>query len=80
MPAERTPKEGRRILNLTDNSERPPGQWNTMRIRCQGGDVTVWVNGDKVNEGSACSATRGAICLQSEGAPIYFRRVELKPL
>jgi hypothetical protein len=80
VPAERTPKEGRRILNLTDHSERPVGEWNTLRIQCNGAEVTVWINGDKVNEGTACSASKGAICLQSEGAPIQFRRVELKPL
>jgi hypothetical protein len=51
-----------------------------MRILCQGGAITVWVNDDLVNEGANCSATQGAICLQSEGTEIHFRKVELKPL
>jgi hypothetical protein len=80
VPAERTPKTGRRILNLTDGSEKPAGEWNSMRILCQGGAITVWVNDDLVNEGANCSATQGAICLQSEGTEIHFRKVELKPL
>lgn len=77
---DRKPAKGRRILNLTDNSEKPIGQWNTMKILSQDGAVTVWVNGDKVNEGTNCSLKEGAISLQSEGAPIQFRKVELKPL
>lgn len=77
---EHEPRKGRRILNLTDDSEKPLGEWNTMRVRCEGGSITVWVNGDKVNEGVDCSVSRGAICLQSEGAEIHFRKVALKPL
>jgi len=77
---ERKPAEGRRIFNLTDNSEKPVGEWNTLRIRCEGRSIMVWVNGDKVNEVSNCSASNGAICLQSEGAEIHFRRIELMPI
>lgn len=80
VSAERKPDQGRRIPNLTDDSEKPVGEWNTMRVRCEGDNVTVWVNGDKVNEGSGCSASQGAISLQSEGGEIHFRKVELKPL
>ena len=80
VSAERKPAKGRRILNLTDGSEKPVGEWNTMRIRCDGNSVTVWVNGDKVNEGTQCSVSKGAICLQSEGAEIHFRKVELQPI
>jgi len=79
IAADPMPAQGRRIVNLTDGSEKPIGEWNTMRIRCVGSSVTVWVNGDKVNEGRNCSVSRGAICLQSEGAEIHFRKVELRP-
>lgn len=80
VSAERKPESGRRILNLTDNSEKPVGEWNTLRVRCEGRNIVVWVNGDKVNEGTDCSASEGAISLQSEGAEIHFRKVELTPL
>lgn len=30
-----------------------------------------------MNEGTGLSASMGAICLQSEGAEIHFRKVEL---
>ncbi len=72
--------QGRRWPNFTDDSEKPVGEWNTMKIRAEGGNVTVWVNGKKVNEGTGCTADKGAICLQSEGAEIHFRKVELTPL
>lgn len=70
----------RRILNLTDGSERPLGEWNHMRIECVGDTVRVWVNGDLVNEGRGCTASEGAIALQAEGAEAEFRRVELTPM
>lgn len=80
VPADRKPGEGRRIPNLTDGSEKPVGEWNTMKVVSKDGSLTVWVNGEKVNEGTNCSAKKGAICLQSEGAEIHFRKVELKPV
>lgn len=73
-------KKGRRHLNLTDDSEKPIGQWNKMEITCNGDEVIVKVNGDLVNHAHDCSVTQGAICLQSEGTPIEFRNIMLKPL
>ncbi len=71
--------EGRRHLNLTDDSEKPPGEWNEMEITCRGDEVIVKVNGDLVNHAKNVSQTRGAIALQSEGAPIEFREIKLQP-
>lgn len=73
-------RNARNIPNLTDHSEKPVGEWNTMVIRAEGDKVRVQVNGELVNEGSGCSVTKGAICLQSEGAEIHFRKVVLTPL
>ena len=70
----------RRILNLTDGSERPLGQWNEMVIECRGRAIAIWVNGALVNQGSDCTADHGKIALQAEGAVCEFRRVELTPL
>lgn len=71
---------GRRHFNLTDNSERPIGEWNDYKIVCEGDQITIWVNGDLVNHVTKCSVTKGAICLQAEGADIEFRDIKLKPL
>ena len=80
VPDEATRKEGRRHKNLTDDSEKPVGEWNRMEITCEGDTIRVKVNGDSVNEATNCTVTRGAICLQSEGAPIEFRSIVLAPL
>jgi hypothetical protein len=88
MEARRGPRENwgvdgdrlRRIPNLTDGSENPVGEWNTMIIECVGDEIKVWVNGDLVNYGYDCEATSGQIALQAEGAEVEFRKVELKPI
>lgn len=88
MEARRGPKEnwgitegkGRRILNLTDGSEKPVGEWNNMVIECVGSSVKVWVNGELVNHGTDCTASEGNIALQAEGSEVEFRKVELTPL
>lgn len=72
--------EGRRTINTTNGSENALGEWNTMILRCEGDRITVEVNGEQVNAGWALEADRGAICLQSEGTPIEFRKFELRPL
>jgi len=72
--------DARRILNLTDGSEKPVGQWNTMVIEARGRSVTVWVNGDLVNNGVNASVDSGKIAIQAEGAEVEFRRVEIGPL
>ncbi|MDX1909056.1 MAG: DUF1080 domain-containing protein [Bacteroidia bacterium] len=70
----------RRIINLTDSTERPLGQWNTMRVECLGSSVKVWVNGELVNYGTDATASRGQIALQAEGAEVEFQGLTLVPL
>lgn len=70
----------RRILNLTDGSEKPVGDWNHMHIECVGNEIKVWVNGDLVNYGFDCTANRGQIAVQAEGSEVEFRKIELKPI
>jgi hypothetical protein len=72
--------DARRILNLTDGSEQPLGEWNKMVIEARGRGLTVWVNGDLVNQGSNSTADRGRIALQAEGTEVEFRRVDIGPL
>lgn len=72
-----TEGKARRIMNLTDNSEKPVGQWNTMVIEAMGRSIKVWVNGDLVNDGSNATVDRGHIALQSEGSEVEFRKLLL---
>ncbi len=67
----------RRILNLTDGSEKPVGEWNNMVVECVGNEIKVWVNGDFVNYGFDCTAGKGQIALQAEGSEVEFRKLEL---
>ncbi|NLS99622.1 MAG: DUF1080 domain-containing protein [Bacteroidales bacterium] len=88
MEARRGPKESwgvdgnknRRIVNLTDGSEKPAGEWNSMVIECVADTIRVWVNDQLVNLGYNCTATRGQIALQAEGSEVEFRKLELTPL
>lgn len=88
MEAQRGPKEkwgvdegrARRIRNVTDDSESPVGEWNQMVVECRGRTIDVFVNGDHVNHGFDCTADRGQIAIQAEGAEAEFRRIELTKL
>lgn len=88
MEARRGPRENwgvdgdkaRRIANLTDDSEKPLGEWNTMEIECKGAEVKVWVNGTLVNHGTNATAKEGQIALQAEGSEVEFRKVQLSQL
>ena len=85
MEKRRGPKENwgitegkeRRILNLTDSSEKTVGEWNNMIIECVGTSIKVWVNRDLVNYGFDCTANKGQIALQAEGSEVEFRKLEL---
>lgn len=79
IPNAESRRKDRRHINLTDGSEKPFGQWNHMEILCKGSEITVWVNGDLVNHATNVSQTKGAICLQSEGAPISYRNIYIQP-
>ena len=68
-----------RVIKKTD-AEKPSGQWNTIEVVCDGDKITNIVNGVVVNEGTHASVTKGKILLQSEGAEVYYRKVELQPL
>jgi hypothetical protein len=70
----------RQIHNLTDNSEKPLGEWNTMIVQCLKDKVKVWVNGDLVNYGYNATVQKGQIALQAEGSEVEFRKVLLTPI
>ena len=75
-----TEGKARRIRNLTDHSEKPLGEWNTMVIEAVGRSIKVWVNGDLVNVGTGATADRGQIAVQSEGSEVEFRKLSLVPI
>lgn len=88
MEKRRGPKENwgitegkeRRIKNLTDDSEKPVGEWNDMLIECRGNRIKVWVNNTLVNDGYDCTASKGHIALQAEGSEVEFKMVDLEKI
>jgi hypothetical protein len=58
----------------------PFGDWDHVEVRSQGGNVIVFLNGEKVNEGSDLYPAEGNVCLQAEGWPLWYRNVEIKDL
>jgi hypothetical protein len=76
------PKVERRFLRIETKEpvEKNFGEWNEYEITCKGGEVTLVINGVKVNEGKNCNFTKGKIALQSEGAEIHFKDIVLKSI
>jgi hypothetical protein len=67
-------------VGLIKANEKEPGQWNTYDITVDQGQLTLVVNGEKVNEATDCDVLAGAIGLQSEGGEIHFRSIHVTPL
>ncbi|MCR4860714.1 MAG: DUF1080 domain-containing protein [Bacteroidales bacterium] len=59
--------------------ERPDGEWNEVRIICEGGHLTAFVNDVLVNE-ARCDAAEGYIGFQSEGGAMDFRNIRIAPV
>lgn len=60
--------------------EKKHGEWNKLECICAGDTITVILNGQTINRGTKASHTQGKIQFQSEGAEIFFRRIDLLPL
>lgn len=65
------------------------GEWNTMEIYTVDGNSVHLVNGQPnmkvmnsrhIVNGEVVPLTKGKIQLQSEGAEIYYRNIELTPI
>ena len=62
------------------DAEKEPGEWNCYDIILQGGNLTVRVNGELVNEATDVEVLCGPIGLQSEGGEIHFRNLHVRRL
>jgi hypothetical protein len=60
--------------------DKPVGQWNLAEAIADGDKLVYYFNGEKVMEGTKAWPSHGRILFQSEGAEIFFRRIELHPL
>ncbi|MDR1864821.1 MAG: DUF1080 domain-containing protein [Bacteroidales bacterium] len=77
------------ICAKNPENEKPAGEWNVIEVLCCE-DVSVHVINGKTNmvntdshlrvNGQKTPLVKGVIQLQSEGAEIYYRRVEIRPI
>ncbi|YCM46108.1 DUF1080 domain-containing protein [Verrucomicrobiaceae bacterium 227] len=56
------------------------GEWNTYDVVCIDGTVKLSINGRFVNSISQSSVRKGYLCLESEGAEIHFRNIQIMEL
>jgi len=79
----------RRAIKALDN-ERPTGEWNTVEVLCLRGTCLHVVNG-KTNlvltnprqagpDGTLLPLSKGRLQIQSEGAEVFYRNIEVRPL
>ena len=77
------PERGKYVSGYRDPKleyENPHGEWNVLELYAEGDTVKYIVNGKVANEGRGSNLTRGKILFQSEGAEVFFRNIELRPL
>lgn len=79
---------GNRCVKLGD-PEKPNGEWNTLDLYCFGADSMHVVNGsvvmrlhnaERIDGAAPAPITSGQISLQTEGAEVYYRNVEITPI
>jgi hypothetical protein len=79
----------RRAIKALDN-ENPTGEWNTVEVLCLRGTCRHVVNG-KTNlvltnprqaapDGALVPLTKGRLQIQSEGAEVFYRNIQLRPI
>ena len=78
-----------RAIKAFDN-ENPTGSWNTVEVLCLRGTCVHAVNG-KVNlvltnprqptaDGGTAPLTRGRVQIQTEGAEVFYRNIEVRAI
>jgi hypothetical protein len=60
--------------------EKPAGKWNRLECTANGSEISVILNGKLVNHAVRVHPSKGRIQIQSEGAEIFFRRIDMIPL
>jgi hypothetical protein len=77
-----------RCIKQPDN-EKPTGQWNTVKLIVFGEDAIHIMNGKvvmrlhgpmRIDGDVPASVTSGQIILQSEGAEVFYRDIEIRPI
>ena len=76
----------------SERATKKAGEWQTMRIRCNGDQCCVWINGNCIIDGNltklapkaknvtGLKRTQGFIGLQNHASPVHFRNIQIKRL
>ena len=81
-------KQGRHCVKNGD-AENPSGQWNTLDLYCHGDTSVHVVNGKvmmvlyhnrQLDNGQELPLIAGKIQIQSEGAEVYYRHIQIEPI
>jgi len=70
---------GERSMSI-ENRCKGRGEWNTYDVVAVDGVLKLSVNGKFVNGISRSTKKKGYICVESEGAKIYFRNIRIMEL
>jgi hypothetical protein len=82
------PPVGNRCVRLVD-AEKPYGEWNTLELIVFGDSSIHIVNGkvvmrlqhaQRLDGAAPAPISAGQISLQTEGAEVYYRNVEIRPI
>ena len=68
------------VVKRLQDTTNPIGDWNTLVVTSENGNIRQELNGKLVNQGDSPSVSEGRILLQYEGFPIDFRKVEIVKL
>jgi hypothetical protein len=63
-----------------ENRCKGKGEWNYYDVVCVDGTIKLSVNGKFVNGISKSTVKKGYLCLESEGAEIHFRNIQIMEL
>jgi hypothetical protein len=83
-----SPGQSGRCVKMPDN-EKPSGEWNTLELIAFGEDSIHIVNGTvvmrlhgptRIDTELPTPVTSGSIILQSEGAEVFYRDIEIRPI
>jgi len=60
--------------------EKPVGEWNRLECVLEGDNISIYLNGVLVNQAMNVKPSKGRIQLQSEGAEMFVRKLDIIPL
>ena len=61
-------------------ARKPHTEWNHLEITSQDGVIGAKLNGVFIGQSGPYPVRQGPIGLQSEGAPVHFRNIEIREL